>query len=176
MKPSKLREHLVPSGLVIGFILFMNPGLSGCGKPVGTTTDSCEAYYNLLCEKIETESNECVALKTTTSVISQAACAAGSKDVDETVRKLSDAQKLRHDLADKVCAAIGSESVGCKSVTKSYRYLSAGQAKGISEHLPEVIAHIKQRAGSEQSAGHVSTSEETANASGVSSVEEPSRE
>jgi protein-disulfide isomerase len=72
------------------------------------------------------------------------ACAAGLKDIDYSVKKLSSAHKVCDELVTKLCEAVGPDTQSCQLVTTETKKFPVEKCKMMLEHLPEVTAELKR--------------------------------
>jgi len=120
------------------------PAASGSAAVAAAAAGPCQKYAAALCEKAGKESENCQHLTASADLLSPAACTAGMKDIDYSVKKLSEANKSCEDLVGKLCAAIGPTTETCNMVKTQTKSFPASRCKSMLEHIPEITADLKK--------------------------------
>jgi protein-disulfide isomerase len=134
-------------------------GLSGCKKPQGSGSASpsgsssagaakaasgpCGTYTSKICEKAGPESPACQSITAAADLLPPAACVAGMKDLEFTVKALAKQHLVCDELVEKLCAAVGPKTQTCKMVTTQTKQFTPDRCKQLSSHMTEVITELK---------------------------------
>jgi protein-disulfide isomerase len=159
MTNSSFKRRLLGATLPL-FIGLVACGLSSCKKPqksgaagpsasasssaAKTASGPCGNYTAQVCEKAGPQSPACQTITAAADLLPPAACVAGLKDIEFTVKALANQHKICDELVKKLCDAVGPATQTCKMVTNQTKQFTPDRCKQLDSHLPEVIAELKQ--------------------------------
>jgi protein-disulfide isomerase len=157
MNLSNPKRHWAAMYPIVTVCILIAIALSACKKQSNSTTAAasasvssggsvagpCDIYSARLCELAGSESTTCSAVTTSTGLMPPEACAAGLKNMSYSAQKLSEARRPCDELVRKICENVGAKSEGCKLAANQTKQFDAIKCKLMSEHLPEVIAELK---------------------------------
>jgi len=105
---------------------------------------ACSEFASKVCEKAGKGSGTCSSVEATTKLLSNAACAAANKDIEQPDAKLADARKACDSLTEKLCGDLGKETETCKMVQAQTKQFPPERCTAMLEHYPEVLAQLQQ--------------------------------
>jgi protein-disulfide isomerase len=103
----------------------------------------CADYASKICEKAGAESQTCTNFKEATSLMSNAACSAGIKDIKVSLTKLGALRSDCEKLVKSLCDAVGQKSKTCTMITQQTQSFPPQRCKMMLEHLPEITSEVK---------------------------------
>ena len=118
-------------------------------SPVGGRTGdepACGPYTTAFCEVTGNESLDCRAFKELVGVLPPSACAAGLADLGYTKARVAEERKLCGDVTERLCADLGPESEGCRTVRQRTPLVSPEQCRAMLQNYPKVLADFRTRA------------------------------
>jgi protein-disulfide isomerase len=128
--------------------------IAGCNRPPSESStasaSACADYSAKICKAAGDASPTCASVKETTELMPASACAAALKDVDSAVAKLANKRKPCDDLIGKLCAGVGEKTESCTMATTQLKTFPVERCTEMLQHLPEVIASLKQREAANQ--------------------------
>jgi protein-disulfide isomerase len=114
------------------------------GSAATALAGSCGQYAAKLCSTAGEQSSTCQSVKTTAELLPEAACAAGLKDVDYSLKKLGQRRKPCDDLVSKLCGDLGPKSKTCAMVTEKTKEFPSEQCENMQQHYAEVLAELRK--------------------------------
>jgi len=131
-KPNEAKKSATPS-----------PSASSSAQ-AATATGPCGTYAAKVCEKAGNDSEICTNFKEATSLMSDAACTAGSKDIETTFKKLGALRGECEKLVKTLCDAVGPTTKSCTMVTTQTKQFPPARCKMMLEHVPQIIEDLKK--------------------------------
>ena len=108
-------------------------------------TGPCADYAAKICEKAGKESATCESFKSSTDLMSPAACSAGLKDIKVSLGKLTAQRSSCEELVKTLCAAVGEQTQTCGMVRTQTAQFPPDRCKQMQQHTAEIIADLKKR-------------------------------
>lgn len=150
---SAVSASRVLSGVLCAGLLFSAVGCKKAGKDKPKETaaaapaagTACEEYSKKVCGIAGDKSSTCSALKLTTDLLSDAACAAALKDFAHTEKQLKSQSAKCDELVEKLCAGVGKETDTCKMVAEKTKEFPSEQCVGMLGQVDEIVAELRKQ-------------------------------
>jgi protein-disulfide isomerase len=102
------------------------------------------AYAKRICEIAGDDSPTCITMRSAVRIMSPKACVAGMNDIAYSEQRIVKGQGVCNELANRICEAVGVGSKACGKVTQDTKRFPPQKCTAMLEHLPEVIAEVKE--------------------------------
>ena len=106
---------------------------------------ACASYTDRVCQAAGERSSTCAATRETAQLLSDAACTAALRDVDESLRKLAAQRTPCDQLVSKLCADLGPDTESCRMVTARTPEIPTDGCTKMLAQYDMLLAEMRQR-------------------------------
>lgn len=126
------------------------PVASPSGSAATAKATACAQYAQKVCEKAGEQSPTCTNFQSSVDLMSEATCAAGIKDINYSIGKLTSLRSSCDTLVKTLCDAVGPKTDTCTLVTTQTKQFPPDRCKQMQEHIPEIVADLKKMEAAKQ--------------------------
>lgn len=111
--------------------------------PAQPSETACSEFAKHVCNEFGEKASECEKAQTAARLLSSGACAVAERDYATIVAKLKSARHPCTELADRLCADLGTQTETCTMVAEQTKSFTGERCEMMLGHFEEIIAELR---------------------------------